>query len=322
MLNALNIVKGAVSTKDLVPVLTHVAVHKQRLHAFNGQLHISAPCPVDKALSFTVELDKFLAAVRQGEEPTFEHAEQTLVVRQGKFRATLPAGRVEDFPLEPLVAKDKVKLPPGLLHVLRTLRPFMGTDAQRMWSTSILIKGKYAYASNNVIVVRATLPVSLPTAALPCDMVEELLRLDTEPQAMALLDTTVGIWLPDGVWLRSVLVPADTWPDMDKLLKELHAGARYAKVPPSVAQAVEQVQPFCPDPKHPIVLLTGTDVSTLAGAVSATVADLEVQFGQCAFHATPLLLALGAAHAADWSKFPRVPFKGEGLVGVVVGVTV
>jgi hypothetical protein len=45
MRDVLKFVSGAVSTKDVLPVLTHFAFRDQRVHGFNGRVHICAPLP-------------------------------------------------------------------------------------------------------------------------------------------------------------------------------------------------------------------------------------------------------------------------------------
>jgi hypothetical protein len=43
--------------------------------------------------------------------------------------------------------------------------------------------------------------------------------------------------------------------------------------------------------------------------------------GNCAFRAEPLQLVLAEATKMDLGKWPRVPWEGKGISGVIVGVT-
>ncbi len=45
MLSALKFVKGAVSTKDYVPALTHFQIKGGRVTGYNGKLSLSSPIP-------------------------------------------------------------------------------------------------------------------------------------------------------------------------------------------------------------------------------------------------------------------------------------
>src|SRR5882762_10311741 len=103
MLDTMNFVKGAVSAKDLVPALTHLAVNGGRVHGFNGRVHISAPCKLLAGYSFTVPMISFVAAIEacNGETHLLQvEGKQVLSVRSGKgsFSATMPYGKIEDFP--------------------------------------------------------------------------------------------------------------------------------------------------------------------------------------------------------------------------------
>ena len=101
MIETLRIVRGAVSTKDFVPILTHVAVHEGRVHAFDGRVAISAPIDLPRSLSFTVPLIPFVAALEacEGAKIKIVHKDESVTVTAGTFRATLPTGKIADFPL-------------------------------------------------------------------------------------------------------------------------------------------------------------------------------------------------------------------------------
>jgi DNA polymerase III sliding clamp (beta) subunit (PCNA family) len=314
MLHALNIVKGAVSIKDLVPVLTHVAVHEGRLHAFNGRLHISAPCPELKGYSFTVPLTPFIAAVEVCEGvPKLQHADNILTLSgAGSFSASMPTGQVEAFPLaEPEGKKVKVK---NMLGVLKALHPFIGEDASRPWSAAVLFDGTCAYATNNVILVEAEVGGSgMPYLVLPSHAVDEVLRLGMEPQFLSVTPNAVVIHYPFGIWLRTTVVE-EKWPDVKAILKGHQEGANAIPIPKSLRKAVEQIRAFCPDPKHPYISFQEERVSTLDGVTRASVGGLEGRgIGKGTYHADPLLKALSVAYSADWGRFPRVPFYGASL---------
>lgn len=73
MRDSIQLVRGAVSTKDLVPVLTHFALSQGWLHGYNGRVHLCAPVADLKHLALTVPAIPFLQAidgVGPGIEPT------------------------------------------------------------------------------------------------------------------------------------------------------------------------------------------------------------------------------------------------------------
>jgi hypothetical protein len=330
MRDAFNLVRGAVSKKDLVPVLTHFAVHQGRIHGYNGRIHISAPCEELAPLpSFTVPANLLLAAIDactgepvltidDSKTLTFDRVEVTDT--DSHFTATLPVGHIDQFPIPEAPPKAK-KIKGQLLNVLRLLQPFIGEDASRLWCASIKFQGTLAFATNNVALAMAPLPQGIPliVCALPVYAVEELLRMELEPLGMA-FEEDHALWflLPGGVWVRTSLV-ADQWPDAKKVLEAAQAGAQYQHLDPALAHAVQQVAPFCPDPKLPAIVFKDTHVTTQEGQSSASVGGFAGLAGT--YHATPLLTVLGAAVEVAWAKAPRVPWRGEnGIEGVLLGL--
>lgn len=330
MIDALNVIKGAVSSKDLVPVFTHVAVHDGRVHGFDGRLHISAPCPQLKGYSFTAPLLPFAAAVEAcGGAPDIEVGEGRafLTVSKDGFEATIPYGPIESFPIPELEKKrHKVK---GLLPVLQALHPFVGIDATRAWSASIRFQGLIALATNNIVLLEAlhsAFAASTPSMTLPLYAVEEMIHQGVDPQAVAVTDNTATFFYPDGVWLRTKLVDVP-WPDAKAILRSTHDGANLKQIPTGLAEAVARVLPFCVDPKNPLIRFTGetNTVSTLDGPIRGAVGGLRGNpIGTGVYHAAPLVAVLGVCQRADWARFPRVPFEGTAgevpVSGVLLGV--
>lgn len=326
MRNAFNLVRGAVSEKDLIPVLTHFAYDQGRIHGFNGRVHISVPLDLGSLPSFTVPANLLIAALDAcGEaEPQITVSTATVTVAAGTFSADLPRGDIAQFPI-PVVppAPPKVKRNRALLPVLEILHPFIGEDASRPWCAAIKLEAAVAYATNNVVVAAMPLPKNLAlrtTCALPVYAVQELLRMGLEPESVvAEGDTALVFYLPGGVYLRSNLI-ADGWPDVGELLARIHVPeAQWIKVPKGLAAAAAAVTPFCPDPKLPAIVLDGTQVTTRAGASSASVGGFQGLQGT--YHAKALEMVLASATRVAWGCFPRVPWVGEsGLKGALVGL--
>lgn len=323
MRESLNRVRGAVSTKDLVPVLTHFAFRDGTVAGFDGRLYIQAPLPKTlRKLACTVDAVKFLAAVDACDgEPQLTVADGKLKVSRGNFAATLPTGDLAQFvPAMPDKAAEKPSWRSPMLPTLQRLLPFIGEDASRPWACGVLFSGTRAYATNNVVLVRTKLRQGLPGKGdcnLPRFAVEELLRIGEEPTGIGRSDNSLTFHYADGSWLRTTLFDT-AWPKPpDELLKP--QGEAWP-VAPELAAAVTQVQPFCPDPKNPIIRFSGTTVLTLEGVHSAVVTGLKGPLGHGAYRAEPLLAVLAAASHAAWGDFPRVHWLGPELEGIMVGV--
>lgn len=323
MLDALNLVKGAVSERDLVPALTHLAIDDGHIHGFNGRVHISTPCKELKGFKFTVPMAPFLAAVEACEgDPKILQVEgkNVIFIRRGKFGANMPYGPLENFPLPQASAAKKIKVA-NLLPVLSALRPFIGQDATRAWSASIKFNGSTAIATNNVVLVQAMLKTAIPSMALPVFAVEEMLRLGYEPTTVTVKPNAATFHYTGGLWLRTLLIE-EPWPDAGAVLTKAHEGASLAPIPKGLSGAVQQIRPFCPDPKLPLIQLKDGTVSTLQGALSAAIDGFAGGMG--VYHADPLTAVLSCALRMGWGSFPRVPWVGKtqdvALKGVLLGI--
>lgn len=327
MRDTFNLVRGAVSERDLIPVLTHFAYFEGRIHGYNGRVHLSAPVKMPASMpSFTVPADLLMAALDSCRgEPKLVVVENQLRISEGSFQANLPIGSIADFIIPPApVVPKKAKYIAKLLPILRTLRPFVGEDASRPWCASIRFDRTAAFATNNVVLASLPLPAALvlKPCALPLYAIEELLRIDLEPVSV-ILEENHALWfiLPGDVHLRSHLI-TEGWPDAAAMLASVHTSAqdkRWAPIDPELAQAVETVTPFCPDTHFPAIVLAGDTVKTREGSSRASVSGFRDLEGS--YHAQALEVVLSAATDACWSCYPRVPWVGaNGLKGVLIGV--
>ena len=100
MIETLNIVKGAVANKAIVPVLTHFHIYDGRVQGSNGKLCIDAPLPELSALELTVPAVKFMQAVKACKGTPKLNVTPTgrLSVSSSTFRALLPLLPAESFP--------------------------------------------------------------------------------------------------------------------------------------------------------------------------------------------------------------------------------
>lgn len=317
MLNALNIVRGAVATKDLLPVLKSIHSYNGRLQGCNGRVTIDAPCVELEGKEFTVGCVPFLKAVDAcSGEPELVFEPQRITVKRGTFKAVLPLEEHAEFPRQEPTGQEGVKLTGALLPALRTLQPFVSDDASRPWACGILFRGGYAFATNNIVV--AGLPaVEFPMSLnLPGFLIDELLRLGLEPLRIQATSDAITFHLPGGAWIKGQLLSAD-WPAVENMMPAVPE----TLIPTGLQQAVERLLPFCPDPKVPLIFFSPEGVRTNDGAKSATVGGFDLPEG--VYRAEPLLAVLAAATAADFTPYPApATFAGAGgLKGLLVGVT-
>jgi len=320
MRETLDLVRGAVSTKDLLPVLTHFHIYSGRVQGGNGRVTIDAPCEELAGLDVTVPAKRFLDAVDACEgEPKIKVSDAgRLTLTRAKFRATLPLASHDSFPRSEYRRGEakQYALPKTFLLSLGTLFPFVGEDASRPWCASVLLRDGYAWATNNVTLARMPIGAGYPVVAIPVFAVEELLRIDREPRKMMATDVAVTFDLGDGIWLKAQLLTGE-WPDVSKIMP--------TKVPnkmvstKGLAEAVLKVAPFCPDPRIPIIVTGDKGVSTMEGDMCAQVACGALP--EARFRADVLLPVLEVAQDIDLSAYPNPSYWRSNVIdGVVVGV--
>lgn len=319
MIKTLNFVKGAVSTKDLVPVLANFHFYGGRVQGGNGRITIDAPLSLGDGMDITVPATAFLKAIAACDgAPILKITEGgRLSVRKGAFKSLLPLADGLTFPRKDVDITEGMlwKMDAGLIKALRTVRPFIGQDASRPWACGALFKDGYIYATNNVVMVRV--PWDMPDDVclnIPFFAIDELVRIGEEPAGFMFSDTDAVFHYGDR-WLRSQLFDSK-WPDVGAFFND----EVLEKVPEGLRAAVEKIVPFCPDSKFPVITLGGEGVTTADGTMTASVGDMELPDGK--YRAEPLLAVLSHATEIDLTKYPSaVPFAGaSGLQGVMIGV--
>ena len=315
MIKTLQLVRGSVSTKDFVPVLQCFHLYNGRIQGQNGRIAIDAPFDDLGAGDFTVPAERFLKAVDacDGEPQVSITAGGKLSVKRKGFKALLPLGEHSAFPL---AEKDGELLATagGILAMLRKLRPFVSEDASRPWSNGILLRDGYAYATNNVVLVRTPFAWDFDAVNLPVYAVDELIRIGQEPTEILTAEGALVFTLGDA-WLRSQLLTGE-WPDVAGRFEGLDFGE---VVPTGLVQAIEKIMPFCPDPKMPEIVFSADGISTAEGEQMASVEGAALPEGR--YRAEVLLLALSVAQRANFAAYPTpIAFCGDGIEGMFVGL--
>lgn len=317
MRDTLKLVRGAVSTKDLLPVLTHFHIYDGRVQGGDGRLSIDAPCLELAGMECTVPAERFLRAVDACDgEPKLKLTDGgKLSVSRGKFRALLPLAAQDSFPRADMDKDGGLSIDWALLPVLRQLQPLIGTDASRPWFCGILFRDGHAWACNNVAVARMRGPIS-EEWLLPVWAIDELLRIGQEPQAIKLRENYIGLHFEGGWWMKIQKLHGQ-WPDMADLMQKNPPGELVAAAP--LAEAARKVLPFCPDQKVPVIRTGPEGVSTLEGEMSATMGQAGLPVS--AFRAEVLLPVLDAAKHISLSTYPAACYwKGDGVDGLIMGV--
>lgn len=321
MLEQLKTVMAAVSNKDIIPALMHVAMHDGALHAYDGRVYMRVPCSVQHELAVPAKRLRSALELCGSHKLTMTATTDTMLIACAalKLSVKLPVMPVESFPFPPLIEGKPTKLTGSLYGALRNVRPFIGEDASRAWCASVLLRNKKAIATNNVVLVECVAPALPREIALHRDAVDTMLSIPIEPTHYLLNDNALELVYKGGMVVRSQLV-ADAWPSTDEILDRAHSSAKLKPVPEQLSELVEHVRTFCPDASYPVLQLEEKTIRTLEGATSASVAFSGLDTIESRYHADPLQAVLACATHADFTRYPYVPWKSDVLKGVLTGV--
>lgn len=319
MLKALKFVKGAIAKKDFQPALTHFRIAHGRVTGYNGTVALSGPINLD--LVATPKATPFIKAIeRCTSETTAIHMTPAghLSIKSGTFKAIIDCSKESEV-LDSIVPEgDSIPLESGFLQAIKTLMPFVGTDASRPWSMGILLRGASAYATNNIILVEYWIGSDMPDINLPASAVNELARIGELPIDVKLGDRSVTFFFEGDRWMRSQLLSTE-WPDITALLNRAFEGKEFASFPEGMFDAIETLAPFV-DIEGRVYFREGCMLTTPTDAAGASI-EIEGLPSTGAFNHKYLASLQGVAELIDLTKHPQAcPFIGDKVRGVIVGM--
>lgn len=315
MYSSLQFVRGAIATKDFVPVLRHFYIAGGKIQGSDGKMTLCAP--IEGIPDCCPDGATFIKAINACHVSTPPVMKLTptgrLSIKSGKFTALIHSVPVDEYYLtEP--EGEKHPLAPGLLDAIKALRPFVGSDATRQWSTGILFRDGHMYATNNIMLVEAIHATNLPALCLPASVLDELIRIGEDPVAFSATETNVTFFLAGERWVKSQLLPTD-WPDVKAMLDNSPSATE--PVVEGFFTALLTLRPFAEDTGA--VDLVGTCLKVGVEDGGATI-DLGIELPDGRYHIDQLNLTRGS-EAINLSSYPSpVPFKSPLFRGMMMGM--
>lgn len=213
---AMAFIRPAIKGTPTLPVLEHVCISGGYLVAYNGLLAMC--CPVtfpEAALPHAKTLAKAAAAVGGELLVSKQNNGKHLVIAGNGVTVNVPS-TTDEFPMPDFQGTPVLQGVP-ILRVLKTLLPFTTDYEQRPWASTILLKGRHAWACNIVSAVRMELSAELPeglSVVIPAMAAEALVATGEEPEVLYASETRFVAQLPGS---RFVSAPTVTtpWPVLD-----------------------------------------------------------------------------------------------------------
>lgn len=322
MLSALKFVQGAIGKRDYIPAITHFLIEDGRVIAFNGNMALSSPIPLDincmpKANDLIKALSNCCDTITMSLTTTGR-----LKVQSGAFKAFVQCTTAEAP--HPKPSGESVAIDGEvLMEALTTLSPFVGTDASRLWMNGILLDGNSAYATNNTILVQYWTGFNLPFKLnIPRQTVNEMLRIGQVPLTTQADNSSATFHYEGDRWIRTQLF-SDNWPDLDKILS---VESNPKPISDDIFKGLETIKPFV-DGSGRFYIRRGkvwTHDPDLEEHVDAGASyDISDATTDAMFNIEMFLILKNRIDTIDLSKFadgkPCPFFKGN-LRGVIVGM--
>lgn len=293
----------------------HLIFDDAQVRAFNGVVSFQAPSDLDATEQFAVNEERLARALSacEGENLAVRSQKEFLVFRRDKLTI-----RVRKIAISEGVFTPRLSLPrkearidaAGLLEALRAVAPFMSADASRPWSVSVLVRDGFAWATNNLSLVRApvAVPIALKIPAPALTMLTELPGIDWiahEENTIFVGCKRVALCFPES---------AGDWPDLAKFFAK--APKKLPALDEEMLTAAKTVEKFA----DRFVTLNDKSVEGKTATLESEY-EVEVRKGIGTYSARLLSLILTHATHADFSTYPEPVFFGrEGLEGCAVGV--
>lgn len=315
VLDTLRFVRGAISTKSLLPELKHFMIKDRNVCGFNGKLALSSP--IDFDLNCAPKAAPLVSAISNCGDVTALGITEAgrLSVKSGKFKAFIDCVDMDELPLQ--VPEGEVIEFDGkqMLNAIEKITPFIGNDASRPWTNGVLLRGQSAFATNNVCLVEYWIGSTLPFVVnIPIAAIKEMSRIGEPPTHAQLNEHSMTFHYESGAWLKTSLFET-TWPDLSKILD---VAASPAAVPAQLFEALDSLKPFV-DADNRIYFRNGAVYTSVRDDLGANF-EVEGLHDEGIYNINMLSLLKGVAERVDFSLYPApLLFYGNRLRGAIIG---
>lgn len=303
----------AAATGTQVPLLNCVAFLNDRVQAGDGRVSVDAPSPFGRLLDgLCVPADTLLDAL-DVKEPSITLEDGKVHIRSGRTHTELDALPADAYSAASAPHGDAM----GVLSrtPLERLHAFVGSDAllARVWTTSVLLRAGYAYATNNVVVARTPIDYQGPELAVPLHCLAGMLALPASE--FDIVGTPKHLYLRFGeCWTRSVVLSAQ-WPAIANFFEPFpEIGACDCQ---ALLAAVDHVAKRARRAHDPFVAIAD-GVLLFSGREQGKTKISDVP-GRGRWHIDVLQLVLKHATGVAWEEYPRCHWQGAALQGMMAG---
>lgn len=319
MKTAIAWIRDALSSKALNSAHRHYLVRDGFIFATDGRMTAAHPFPF-KCEPFCVSGPEFGALIERLPSPIgITSTSDTITLRSGRLSGTIKTMDVDDWPYatEP---GTRITIPERMLPALRRLRPFVSDNATKPFAMAIRAANDTLYATNNVTAVAAPeIDLDEVDALIPYWAVDFILARENFLTHWSHGENYMAFHWHNGAWLRTQLID-DKFPDQVEGIINQAGFAGYEITSEwraafgDVAELVEN-----------IVLRTDkmTSVPSAEGKMDVeheigTLIPRELDYSCWNVKFLKPVIDMATHWAPDTYPKPT-PFRGEGIVGVIMG---
>ncbi len=318
MLAELKFAQGAINKKDLLPALSHFAIDKGRVRSYNGVVALCTPIALD--LECKPKAEPMVRAIGHCDETVTlaRTPAGKLSIKSGAFRAL-----IECLPDEQVTPHVEPEGEPcainggALLQAVKACEPFIGEDASRPFSNGVLLKGRSAFATNNVTAVEYWVggDADFPNVVtIPQKCVQEMIRINEAPTHAQFASNSVTFHYSGDRWIRTQLLSTD-WPDISVILDKTSNPQPLDK---ALFTALAKIKPFLDKYTH--VYFQDGCISTTSDKEEGTYAEIPGFRFDGLYTCEQLEILRDAVERIDWTGYPGpCMFFGPQLRGAIIG---
>lgn len=314
MLEALKFVQGSVAKKELVEGLTHFLIRDGQVQGFNGVIALGSPIELD--IDCKPKADQMIKAISNCDDTVqlTLMANGKLSIKSGGFRVAIPCIDIETPHASPegeVYELDGARFIQGI----KSVAPFVGSDASRPWACGVLISNGSLFATNNVTIAEYWFGNQFPVdCVIPAVAIKELLRIKANPTHIQVSENNVTFHYPEGRWLRTQLIDAE-WPNIRNILNV--ESAPHA-IDPALFEGLQKIKPFAED--RPRVYIECGVARTHLDETEGASFLLHDSTITGVYNIDVLMLLKDVVKSADFSLYPKpCTFFGDNLRGVLIG---
>lgn len=315
MLEALKFASSAVGKRAFVPGTTHFLIKDRMVRATNGVIAMAAPIPL--AVECAPEAIPMVKAIANCEDATQLTllANGKLHIKSGAFKANIPCTDEISAHVDPEGEFYEIN-GAELVTAIKTVSPFIGTDASRRFCMSVLIKGGSAYATNNVTIAQYWFGSPFPLdVVLSSEACEALVKIKEAPVRAQVTKNSITFHYESGCWMKSTLMENE-WPlEIDRLFE---VKSNPTTIDPVLFEALAKLKPFATDSGR--VYIEEGVVRTHADESEGASYRLQDESIRGIFALEILMLLKDNVDTADLTLYPNpCTFFGKNLRGILLG---